>query len=133
MDLNNLSQNPEQIHQLIALLQQLLPKDSVENQKSTQYEEEEFVSPMKTRGSKKISKSQRPNKFVDMPEKNMHKDDSAIDKILCKMPPVARSREFTPVMVKCRICGETDEVNPSLVTSDSKNRYKCNKCSTSAG
>jgi hypothetical protein len=129
MDLNKLSENPEQIHQLISLLKQLLPKDGEEDIET----KEDFVSPIKTRGSRKIQKGQRPNKFVDMPEKNMHKDDSAVDKILSKMPPVARSREFTPVQVKCRICGETEEVSPSLITSDSKNRYKCNKCSTSAG
>lgn len=125
MDLN--LDNPEQIKQLIMALQKLLPA----NEESETDEIDE--STIKTKTVSMSKKSKRKNKFVDMPEKNMHKDDSAVDKILSKMPPVARSREFTPVQVKCRICGETEEVSPSLITSDSKNRYKCNKCSTSAG
>jgi transposase-like protein len=65
-------------------------------------------------------------------EKNMHKEDVEIDKKLAKHPPSARSREFTPVEVTCRVCGKTEEVNPSLIY-DAPNRYKCNKCSRTPG
>jgi hypothetical protein len=130
MDLNDITKNPEQLKQFIALLQGLLPKD--DKYDPPEKNEEEFVSPVRTKNPKRDPKKQRPNKFLDMPEKDMHKDDSVIDKLLTKHPPVARSREFEPISVKCRICGKTEEINPALI-SDSPTRYKCNNCSTSAG
>jgi hypothetical protein len=130
MDLNDLTQNPEQLKQFIALLQGLLPKNDQNNPPDKT--EEDFVSPVRTKNPKRDSKKQRPNKFLDMPEKDMHKDDSVIDKLLMKHPPVARSREFEPISVKCRVCGKAEEINPALL-SDSPTRYKCNNCSTSAG
>ena len=131
MDLNDLANNPDQIKQLISVLQQLLPKGSSSNDTQDTEEEEEYSNPaIKTKNSRKRSK-QSVNKFLTMTEKDMHKDDTRIDKILAKHPPVMRSREFEPIQVKCRVCGETETVNPSIV--ENKNRYKCNKCSTSAG
>lgn len=129
MDLNELSNNPEQIKGLIQLLQQLLPKETIKNENST---EQEFKNPIKTKGSRKLDNG-RPNKFIDMPEKNMHKEDSKIDQLLSINPPVARAREFTTINVTCRVCGKTESIPPSLATSDSRTRYKCNNCSTSAG
>jgi hypothetical protein len=67
-----------------------------------------------------------------MPELNMHKEDVAIDKKLAKFPPVSRARQFEMVDVKCRVCGRTETVSPSLVF-EGLERYKCNNCSTSAG
>jgi transposase-like protein len=67
-----------------------------------------------------------------MPERNMHKKDTIIDKKLWENLPVSdRTRQFQTVEVKCRSCGKTESVNPVLV--DSVERYKCNRCSTSAG
>jgi hypothetical protein len=130
MDLNSLSQNPEQLKQLIAALQSLLPSDSQPTSIPEEDDEEEVVSPIKTKNSRQRSKKV-VNKFLSMPEMNMHKEDSDVDRKLAKHPPVARSREFEPVEVTCRVCGVSETINPSLVESVS--RYKCNKCSTSAG
>jgi hypothetical protein len=130
MDLNDLANNPDQIKQLISVLQQLLPKETPSEELSTQEEEEFSNTAIKTKNSKKRPK-QSVNKFLEMTEKDMHKDDTRIDKILSKHPPVMRSREFEPIEVRCRVCGNTETVNPSIV--ENKSRYKCNKCSTSAG
>jgi len=124
MDLNQLSQNPEQIQQLISLLQSLLPKES-----ATATIDQTTVS--QTIEPTKQSKIQRTNKFTTMPEMNMHKEDSELDKKLAKHAPVIRSREYEPITVLCRVCGRKETVNPSLVESAS--RYKCNKCASSAG
>lgn len=128
MDLNELMKNPEQIKNLIQVLQTLLPENSEASEGAP---EEEFSAAIKTRGGKKRPK-QAKNKFVDMPEKDMHKDDIAIDKKLAKFPPVARARQFEMVDVKCRVCGKTETVSPSLVY-EGVERYKCNNCSTSSG
>lgn len=129
MDLNELSKNPEQLKQLISLLQNLLPTDS---QDETDEPEQTHTNPIR---SKTIGKNDKKiaseNKFLKMAEMNMHKEDSLVDKQLCKHPPVARAREYEPASVRCRICGKTEMVNPALVESIA--RYKCNKCATSAG
>lgn len=122
MDLNELANNPDQIKQLITMLQQLLPTNG-------EVTDEDF----KKSGisNTKNSYESKENKFLSMPEMNMHKEDSIIDKQLIKHPPVARSREFEPLNVVCRVCGRTETVSPNLV--DSTTRYKCNRCSSSAG
>jgi hypothetical protein len=71
------------------------------------------------------------NKFLEMPESNMHKEDIAFDKRVSKFPPTPRNRSFGYLQVKCRVCGKTEKVSPSLV--DSMERYKCNKCCTMPG
>lgn len=119
MDLN--IENPEQIKQLIAMLQNMLPK------------EEETNSVIKTKSVRTSSKKkQLKNKFLDMPEKDMHKADSVIDKKLAVHPPTPRNRKFSKIDVKCRTCGKYEKVNPSIVP-EQIDRYKCNKCSSSSG
>lgn len=128
MDLN--FNNPEQIKQLISLLQQMLPSD---DKKSNQDDEDDsFESPIKTKSARSGKNKNRKNKFLDMQEKNMHKEDIAIDKKLAINSPTPRNREFTPVDVRCRSCGKTEKVSPAIVP-DSVDRYKCNNCSTTAG
>lgn len=123
MDLN--FNNPEQIKQLISLLQQMLPSDDNEDSKSE--------SPIKTKSARaNKNKKTSKNKFLDMQEKNMHKEDIAIDKKLAINAPTPRNREFMPVEVRCRSCGKKEKVNPAIVP-DSVDRYKCNKCSTIPG
>lgn len=133
MDLNQLSNNPEQIKQLIDILQKLLPQ--TEEVSSEQLGEPEKATPVEFQKSFKNNRKNQygmdRNKFEDMPEKNMHKEDSLVDKQLTKHPPVARAREFEPIKVTCRVCGKTDTLNPSLV--ESSTRYKCNRCAASAG
>lgn len=74
----------------------------------------------------------RPNLFDEMPERNMHKSDTAIDKKLSQHPPTPRSRKFSTIGVVCRICGKKENMAPSLVPED-VSRYKCNKCCGSQG
>lgn len=113
----------DDIRQLIAILQKGLSDEDntdstpvVKNQKKT----------------KKVAKKpKKPNLFEKMPEATMHKDDVEIDRKLKKFPPTQRSRSYNPLKVRCRVCGRDEDINPSLV--ESIERYKCNKCSTSAG
>ena len=107
-DLNNLTN--EQLSVMIQMLQKTLT----------------------SREPQKEAKDERPNKFLDMPEFSMHKADSIIDKQLSVQPPTPRTRKFTPIKVRCRVCGKEEEINPSLLASE-KERYKCNKCSAIAG
>lgn len=131
MDLNDLVKNPEQIQSLINILQAL-----VDNQQSTNQPKESVVK--KTRGKKTtttVKKKQtntRENKFLDMPELNLHKEDIEIDKKLQKLPPTPRSRRFTQIKATCRVCGKTENVSPGYMTTE-MDRYKCNKCSGAAG
>jgi hypothetical protein len=130
MDLNDLQKNPEQIKSLISLLQNLLEANDISN---TQEEKQEEYSVHTKQKLNKKNMMVQENKFLSMPEKDMHRDDIQVDKVLCKHPPVARAREFTLVKVKCRVCGKEEEVNPGLVYDLRDNRYKCNRCSTSSG
>lgn len=125
MDLN--FKDPEQIKQLISLLQNLLPSEETEKPE----ESEQFSTKIKTKTRSSKNKEKNNNKFLSMPERNMHKEDIEIDKKLSVNPPTPRTRKFEPIDARCRVCGKTEKVNPSIV-SDS-DRYKCNKCSSSAG
>lgn len=118
--------DPEQIKLLIQALEGLLPssdkEDKPDNKQSTK---------IRTK-TKKSRNNNEKNRFLDMPERNMHKSDSVIDKKLCVQPPCPRTRHFDPVEVRCRICGKKEKVNPVMIP-ESSDRYKCNKCSTSGG
>lgn len=122
MDLNN----PKELKKLISVLQDLL------NQSSEESSDEEPVSKIKTKTARSGNKKKTKNKFLDMPEKDMHKNDSEIDKKLCKNPPTPRTRKFKPVQVNCRVCGKTESVSPDVIP-ESTERYKCNKCAATAG
>lgn len=120
----------DDIKALIAILQKGLTDDDSAS------EPEQVVSQTKTKKTKQpkstVKSNSKPiNKFNSMPEASMHKDDSLIDKKLSRFPPTERSRSYKPLSVKCRVCGSTEKINPSLV--DSIERYKCNKCATSPG
>lgn len=130
-DLSNL--DPNQIKQLIGLLQQMLPSDEPKKGKiaTTKKTKTKTKNPNVTK-SKRILDQDRENKFLSMPEMAMHRSDTAIDKKLNKFPPTPRSRGFNLVQVVCRICGKTEEVSPKLVP-ESTDRYKCNQCSSSQG
>jgi hypothetical protein len=141
MDLNELIKNPEQIKGLIQVLQALLPKEEAEKIETENIEvvekpkNERTANTIKTRSGQKRSKSDDTytNKFEQMAEFGLHKEDTLVDKALSKFPPVARNREeVQPIQVVCRICGKKEFVNPSLIF-DSASRYKCNNCSTQSG
>jgi hypothetical protein len=127
MDLNDLVKNPDQIKNLIQLLQNMLPTETPNNS------EVEVESPIKTRGRRKTKAgAQSQNKFLQMTEKDMHKEDISVDKKLSKFPPVARGRSFHMIDVTCRVCGKTETISPSLLF-EAPERYKCNNCATQAG
>lgn len=123
----------EDIKQLIAILQRGLdniedvseptPPKSIKPKRQKKIEQHKINKP---------KENQQYNKFLEMQEANMHKEDSRIDKLLCKQPPVLRSRSYKPITVSCRVCGKKEQVNPALITEGAA-RYKCNKCSTSEG
>jgi hypothetical protein len=130
----------DDIKQLIAILQKGLSSESGQEESVP----ETLEKPRRKRGKiPKINtappkstisskKSQSSNRFDLMMEKNLHKEDLEVDKLLSKYPPTIRSREFTPVEVKCRVCGTEDSINPALM-NDAPNRYKCNRCSKEPG
>ena len=122
--MDNLS--PEQIQQMIAMLQNMLPTNNEEPVE----EEKSSSSPIRTVDRK--PKPSTVNKFDQMMEANLHKEDIEIDKKLAKYDPTPRVRRFQPLDVVCRVCGKRESVSPNLL-SDSPDRYKCNNCSRGAG
>ena len=121
------------IKALIAILQKGLVD---ENEEDTDIDTlEEVVAKPKTKAKKnpvsKTTKKRFNNKFDNMPEVNMFKEDVEIDRKLQKFPPTPRTRKFAPIKVQCRVCGKKDKVPPTLV--ESIDRYKCNRCATGAG
>lgn len=115
---------PDQIKQMISMLQQMLPSDNTEEAQA------EPNATIKTK-SVKINTQRPHNKFVDMPEMDMHKEDKQIDAKLAIHPPVPRNRSNPLVSAICRVCGKKDMVNRAIIGDIE--RYKCNKCSISAG
>jgi predicted transcriptional regulator len=135
-----MSLNNEDIKQLIAILQKGLTTNETEHDDASENPDKEIdtIIDKKTNTDTLadvpvLGKKKTINKFLNMQEKNMHKDDISVDKILSKHPPVSRSREFIPVKVKCRVCGKEETINPGLSYDSRENRYKCNRCSTSSG
>lgn len=118
---------PEQIKKMISLLQSML----TDEQPEVTIEKEEAEQNAITTRNKKPRVS-NINKFDEMMESNLHKDDIEIDKKLAKYAPTPRLRKFQPISVVCRVCGKKESISPSLV-HDSVDRYKCNKCSQGAG
>jgi hypothetical protein len=121
---------PEQIHQMISMLKNMLP-DQEAKDKETDEDKRVSDTPIKNRPSKKISGT-FSNKFDQMMEAKLHKEDIEIDKALSVYGPTPRQRKFEPVKVLCRLCGKSEMVNPAVL-SESKDRYKCNACSRSPG
>ncbi|NDB60580.1 hypothetical protein EB001_19350 [bacterium] len=131
----------DDIKQLIAILQKGLvdnnDADTDTDEAVDESPQQESVMPTKksrpNRGLKQKSQKKQKfeNKFLEMSESKLHKDDVAIDKKLCKLPPTQRTRSYQQVKVKCRVCGREEEINPVLI--ESRDRYKCNKCATSPG
>lgn len=135
MDPKEVLNNPENVKLLINLLQSLLPNENAtveETSKAQPLSTKKAKLKTKSRQRRKSDDDQFENKFANMPEFSMHKEDTSVDKKLAKHPPVSRMREFEPVEVTCRLCGKTEVVNPGLVFEGAA-RYKCNNCSTQAG
>lgn len=120
----------DDIKALISILQKGLQDDD-DGEEEVSEEPQKSTSHKPTSSKKNTKKKSTKNLFDSMAESRMHKDDVEIDKKLNKLPPTQRSRNYKPASVKCRVCGKDEKVNPSLI--ESVDRYKCNKCSTSAG
>ena len=119
----------DDIKQLIAILQNGLSSDNDDEPQAPKKQKKK--SPLKNK-SVKVTESYSDNKFLTMGVKDLHKDDTEIDKALKKFPPTPRTRQFKGIDVVCRSCGKREKVSPLLV-HESSDRYKCNKCSSSAG
>lgn len=139
MEIEDLKNNPEALKQLIGLLSSLLPKDSdVDTQptetkpKKTRKKKTEITTQSTNNKRKFNRKEEHSNKFLSMVEKNMFKEDIAIDRLLSKYPPTERTRSSSKINVQCRVCGKKDTIHPSMLC-ESVDRYKCNNCSRSAG
>jgi hypothetical protein len=142
MDPKEILNSPEQIKNLIAVLQALLPTndnddDQVHTPMPDPVETKSRTHNIKTKTRRRVGSSSNDttnniNKFDQMTEARMHKDDGQIDKLLSRHPPVARMRDFDPMDVVCRVCGKKETVSPALVF-EGVSRYKCNNCSTQAG
>lgn len=137
MDPKDMLNDPEKIKDMIAMLQALLPQmedtktvAKRKNSKATKATKVTKSNSTKAKKSKPTT-SDSGNKFLEMQEMYMFKDDAAIDKKLSKNPPIPRTRHFSSITVKCRVCGRSEEVNPGLVYDSS--RYKCNNCSSTQG
>ena len=136
--------NNDDIKQLINILQKGLVEDNSTETRDVSGPTSNTVE--KTKKSNKGIKSKTSsikkkmaattdppyNRFEAMPEKNMHKDDTRIDKILNQYSPTQRTREFNIIDVICRVCGKKESINAAL-TYDSGSRYKCNRCARTPG
>lgn len=112
----------DDIKALIAILQKGLTEEN----------DQEDTEPVKPKTRKTQPKKKKgTNKFEQMAEFGMCKEDVEFDKKIKKPPPSVRNRTFDFIKVRCRVCGKTEKVAPSLI--ESIDRYKCNKCSTGAG
>jgi hypothetical protein len=133
-NIKDLLKNPEQIKQMIGLLSALLEstsKEDVSDDETDTKTEAPAKKPTIAR-TQKTKKIQRENKFLSMPEVNMHKEDPDLAQKLYKQPPVARSRKLQMVNVRCRVCGKEEKVQASLLYGGVE-RFKCNKCSATPG
>lgn len=119
------------IQQLIAILQRGLDNNQDTNE-AVETTPSRKRTTKTTKDKKQTSnKNKRTNKFENMPEFNMCKEDLEIDRKIRKPPPSERKAPFQYLKVRCRVCGKEDNVAPDLI--ESIERYKCNKCATGAG
>lgn len=121
---------PQQIQQMIAMLQSMLPTSEPTNDEQP-VEMAHVDNPIKTKTPRKVG-GKFENKFDQMMEARLHQEDKEIDKALAIHAPTPRSRRFEPISVVCRVCGKNETVNPAVL-SESKDRYKCNACARSPG
>jgi hypothetical protein len=113
---------PDQIQQMIQMLQAMLPKEDKEKSEPT----------ASNTNYTRTHKKEFINKFDQMQESRLHKEDIAIDKALSVYGPTPRTRQFDPINVQCRVCGKKESINPNML-HDAPSRYKCNECSRSPG
>lgn len=139
---NKLPQDPEQIQQMIDLLQTMLdaqetgddPEPEVQP-KTRRKKVAKKTTKKKTTTRKRTSKIKEEdssNKFLSMNEFNMYKENPEVAKKLYNQPPMRRRPTKNLVDVTCRVCGKREKVSSSLLYNGTE-RYKCNKCASSPG
>lgn len=123
----------ETIEQIVDLLRSLVDEEDVQEKPKTSTKKKTAKKKTTRRKSTKpkVDSKESTNKFLSMPEMNMFKEDTAIDKKLQVVDPCPRTRNFNTISVTCRMCGKREQVNPVLVSE--KTRYKCNACASSGG
>lgn len=122
--------NKQDVQALIGILQKLITDHTDQEETTTKRGQ-----PVKSKEKKQQRRKTQPehyNSFVDMPEHNMHREDTAIDKKLRKFPPTPRNRPATFIDAKCRVCGKEETISSKIVP-ESIDRYKCNTCSQTGG
>jgi hypothetical protein len=123
----------QDIKQLILILQKGLEDD----EKTAETQPKKINTKKRTpsnnvKNKKEIVSNTSENKFLTMGVHNLHKEDIEIDRALKKNPPTPRNRNFKNIDVRCRVCGKSEAINPSLLY-EAPDRYKCNKCCSSPG
>lgn len=125
--MDNLS--PNQIKQMIELLQNMLPQTQ-EQPADSGMDKEQDANNIKTKKPRKNKKGSFVNEFENMQEFKLHKEDVEVDKRLKQFPTTARTRRYNAKEVQCRVCGRKDKVHPMFANDG---RYKCNNCSRASG
>jgi predicted RNA-binding Zn-ribbon protein involved in translation (DUF1610 family) len=121
-----------QIKQMIGMLKAMLPEDEARvEQPATTATQATKAVPIKNAGPD-YRNHQHYNKFEDMPERKMYKQDTEIQKKLSQYDPVPRTRQASMVDAKCRMCGKTETVSAQLLHEGAA-RYKCNDCARGSG
>ena len=120
----------DKLKQLLYAMIETLDGSETSEEKNTQNINQQNQSSVNT--NKKSRYGGGENLFLSMPEKDMHKSDIAIDKLLSPGQLTSRNRPSTEVDVRCRVCGKEQKVSSSLII-DGVHRYKCNDCSRSSG
>ena len=105
----------------------MIQKLSRKNSSTPKNKKQRFVSSTRGNDSSYKKESKGENLFLSMPERNAHKEDSEIDKLLSVHPPTERSRASSLISVVCNSCGKTLEVSASIVPQE-RDRFICNNC-----
>ena len=125
--------SPAQIKQMIGMLKAMLPEDK-EEAVAVKTDVSPLINPntpIKDAGPS-YRTGKHNNKFDEMMENKLHKQDTELQKKLSQYPPVPRNRSVSMVKATCRICGKSEEVSASLLY-EGEARYKCNSCSKGSG
>lgn len=88
-------------------------------------EDDELEEESPKKGLRRVSKKDRPNKFFDMPEAQMFKDEPGWKEGATPTPRPSKNK--TMVKVKCAKCKKTIEVYRGAVFNQDSNR--CDDCS----
>ena len=140
---NKLPQDPEQIQQMIDLLQTMLEAQETEDDSEPEVKpktrrkkvSKKTATKKKTTTRKRTSKIKEEdsdNKFLSMNEFNMYRENPEVAKKLYNQPPMRRRPTKSLVDVTCRVCGKREKVSSALLYNGTE-RYKCNKCASSPG